>query len=81
MTNLADDRFDEIQRILQRSLTQEELIDLLNGNYEKIKKIIDEKLDKQKEIELKELPINRIRYFEKILRKMFFFVLINKLLK
>jgi len=76
LTNLADDRFDEIHQILQRSFKQEELIDLFNGNYEKIRIIIEEELNKQKEKELKELPINRIQNFETILRK-FFFSLIN----
>jgi hypothetical protein len=69
LVNLAGDRFDEILAILHRSFTREELVDLLNGNYDKIKKLIEDELDKQKEEELKELPINRIRYFEKILRK------------
>ncbi|CAF3800448.1 unnamed protein product, partial [Adineta steineri] len=67
--NLADDRFDEICLILQRSLTQEELIDLLNGNYDKITQTIDDELNRQKENELKELPINRLRYFENILHR------------
>jgi hypothetical protein len=78
LINLSGDRFDEIHRILQRSFTQEELIDLLNGNYEKIRKIIEEELDRKKEEELKELPINRIRNFENILRKIFFILIINK---
>jgi len=69
LSNLAGDRFDEIRIILQRSLKQEELIDLLNGNYDKIK----EELNRQKEEELNELPINRIRYFENILRKFLYF--------
>jgi hypothetical protein len=72
LINLAGDRFDEIRVILQRSFKHEELIDLLNGNYEKIRKLIDEELDRQKEEELKELPITRIQYFENILRKIFF---------
>ena len=69
LLNLSGDRFDDICRILQRSLTQAELIDLLNGNDEEIQRIMEEKLDQEKEIQLNELPINRIRYFEKILRK------------
>jgi hypothetical protein len=69
LSNLAGDRFDEIRIILQRSLKQEELIDLLNGNYDKI----EEELNRQKEEELNELPINRIRYFENILRKFLYF--------
>ncbi|CAF0769866.1 unnamed protein product [Adineta steineri] len=69
LTNLADDRFDEICLILQRSLTQKELIDLLNGNYDKITQTIDDELNRQKENELKELPINRLRYFENILHR------------
>ncbi|CAM4915049.1 unnamed protein product [Rotaria socialis] len=67
LTNLAGDRFDEICKILQRPLKIEELIDLLNGNYISIIKIIDEKLNKKKDEELHELPINRIRHFESIL--------------
>ncbi|CAF3423050.1 unnamed protein product, partial [Rotaria sp. Silwood2] len=67
LTNLAGDRFDEIRTILQRPFKQEELIDLLNGHYRKIIKLIEEQLNKQKEDELLELPINRIPYFENIL--------------
>ncbi|CAF3690242.1 unnamed protein product [Rotaria sordida] len=69
LTNLAGDRFDEIRIIFQRPFKHEELIDLLNGNYTKIIKLIDEKLNIQKEDELQELPINRIRYFENILHR------------
>ena len=69
LVNLADDRFDDIRAILQRSLHQDELIDLLNGNFTKITKLIEEELNHQKEQELNELSINRIRYFENILRK------------
>ncbi|CAF4805570.1 unnamed protein product [Rotaria sp. Silwood1] len=69
LTNLAGDRFDEIRTILQRSFKQDELIDLLNGHYRKIIKLIEEQLNKQKEDELQELPINRIRYFENILHR------------
>jgi len=78
LINLAGDRFDEIREILQRSFTQEELTDLLNGNYEKIRIIIEDELDRKKEMELKELPINRIRNFENILRKIFFILIISK---
>ncbi|CAF2090381.1 unnamed protein product [Rotaria magnacalcarata] len=69
LTNLAGDRFDGICKILQRPLKIEELIDLLNGNYINIVRIIDEKLNKKKDEELHELPINRIRYFEDILNR------------
>jgi arsenate reductase-like glutaredoxin family protein len=72
LISLAGDRFDEIRSILQRPFTQEELIDLLQGNYDNIIKLIEEELDKQKEKEIKEPPINRIQYFEKILRKLFY---------
>jgi len=73
LSNLAGDRFDEIRLILQRALKQEELIDLLNGNYDKIIKTIEEELNRQKEDELNELPINLIRFFENILRKFVYF--------
>ena len=75
MIRLSGDRFDHLCRKLQRPLTEEELIDLLNGNDEKIKSIIEDKLNREKEIQLKELPINRIRYFETILSKNFLFIL------
>lgn len=71
LKNLANDRFKEICTILRRALTQEELRDLFNGDYINIIKLIQEELDKQKEEELKELPLVRIRYFENILRKLY----------
>ena len=72
MLGLAGDRFDDICRILQRPLTQAELIDLLNGNDQEIQNRIADKLDQEKEMQLKELPIHRIRYFEQILRQYLF---------
>ena len=68
LINLAGNRFDEIRTVLQRSFTKEELTDLINGNSKKIIQIINEELNRQKEIELEELPVNRILYFENILR-------------
>ncbi|CAF1222036.1 unnamed protein product [Adineta ricciae] len=69
LTKRAGDRFDEITAILQRSLTQEELSDLLLGKYGRISEIINNILDKQKEEELKQLPIKRLQFFEHILRR------------
>ena len=68
LSKRAGDRFDEITAILQRSLTQEELSDLLLGKYGRIGEIINNILDKQKEEELKQLSIKRLQFFEHILR-------------
>ena len=69
LNNLVKDRFDYIRRILQRPLTEDELLDLLKGNPDRIMPLIEEGLDRQKEEELRALPIDRIRYFERILSK------------
>jgi hypothetical protein len=66
-----------IERILDRSLTLDELINLAGDRFDEIHGI-EEELDRKKEMELKELPINRIRDFENILRKIFFILIINK---
>ncbi|UJR22823.1 hypothetical protein I4U23_025853 [Adineta vaga] len=69
LTNLTNEHFDEIRRILQRYLTQEELLDLLNGRYQNMIETIRKQLEKQKEEELKQLPIKRLQYFENILQR------------
>lgn len=67
LTQLAGDRFDETAAILQRPLHRQELIDLLSGNFQHT---TTDDLDRQKEEELKELPIDRLRHFETILGKL-----------
>jgi hypothetical protein len=49
-------------------LAEDELLDLLKGKPGRIMQSIEKELHRQKEEELRALPIDRIRYFERILR-------------
>ncbi|CAF0888177.1 unnamed protein product [Adineta ricciae] len=69
LTKRAGDRYGELTAILQRSLTQEELNDLLFGKYGRISETINNILDKQKEEELRQLSIKRLQFFEHILHR------------
>ena len=69
LTRLVGDRFVEMPRILRRTLHHEELLDLLNGNSERMKTLLDAELNRQKEEEIQQLPIHRLRSFERILRE------------
>ena len=69
LNNLLKNRFDHIRRILQRPLAEGELLDMLKSNPDRIMKLIETELVRQKEEELSALPIDRIRYFERVLSK------------
>ena len=73
LKNLSGQRFEPIEYLLKRPFERDELFELLlNGNSEHTMELMETALDRQKEDELKQMPIERIRYFERILRKICF---------